>query len=333
MWGCKWPKPGWRPWGGLCYDQGQFLPEARAVGNGTMGSGRIGVAAVLAAGLMVGCRIAGREGPASRSLVTSRQLSQQGVAALERGQWDRADELLGQAVRACPSNVDARRHYAEARWNCGRHQEALAELEAAQRLAPEDASLAARIAEMRLAMGQTSAALDAAQRAIDLDPKQAAGWAVRARIWRAQRDWNQALADYQRALSCSPDDSRLPCEIAAVYLELHKPHRALASVQEIIDRCAPGEEPQEALVCQGLSYLALGRYEEAAESLSGAAARGRPTADILFHLAQAQWGAGRLGQALAAAEQAVALDPNHQPARILLEQTRLAAQPNDLPRR
>ena len=298
-----------------------------------MGGGRIGVAALVAAGLLGGCRIAGREGPASRSLVTSRQLSQQGVAALERGQWDRADELLGQAVRACPSNVDARRHYAEARWNCGRHQEALAELEAAQRLAPDDAGLAARIAEMRLALGQTSAALDAAQRAIDLDPKLAAGWAVRARIWRAQRDWAQALADYQRALSCAPEDPHIPCEIAAVYLELNKPHRALASVQDIIDRCAPGEEPQEALLCQGLGYLALGRYEEAAESLSGAAARGQPTAEILFRLAQAHWGAGRPARALAAAEQALALDPHHQPARTLLEQTRLAAQLDEGPRR
>jgi tetratricopeptide (TPR) repeat protein len=266
------------------------------------------------------------DGPASRSLVNSRQLSQQGVAALERGQWDRADELLAEAVRACPWNADARRSYADARWNRGLRNEALAELETARRLAPDNAAILVRLAEMRLAMGQTEAALQSAQRAIDLEPKSAAAWAVRAQIMRAAGNRDQALADYHRAMSYAPDDRAIPCQIAGLYLELNQPQRALATVQGLADRYSPGDEPQEVLYYQGVSYLALARYDDAVESLVAAAARDRPTAEILCRLAQAQWGAGRAAEALAAAERALALDPKHQPSRQFLQQTQVARQ-------
>jgi len=265
------------------------------------------------------------DGPASRSVIQSRQLSQQGVAALERGQWDRADELLAEAVRACPSNPDARRSYADARWNRGQRKEAIAELETARRLAPDNAAIHVRLAEMQLAMGQTETGLKSAQRAIDLEPKLASAWVVRAQIMRAAGNPSQALADALRAVSYAPDDRTIPCQVAAFYLELNQPQRALAIVQGLADRYSPGDEPQEVMYYQGLSYLALARYDDAAESLT-AAARERPTAEILCRLAQAQWAAGRAAEALAAAEKATALDPKHQPTRQFLAQIQTARQ-------
>jgi len=255
------------------------------------------------------------------------------VAALERGQWEHADSLLGQAVRACPSNADAHRNYAEARWNRGFHEEALKEMEAARRLAPDDATIMARIAEMRLALGQTDTAWQAAQQAIALDHKLASAWAVRARVMRAAGNPAEALSDYHRALSLSPDDRRVPSEIAALYLELGQPQRALLAIQNLADKYSPGDEPQEVLYYQGLSYLALNRYAAAAESLSAASLRERPTAEIFYRLAQAQLASGQTTQAIASAEQALAIDPKHRSARALLDQSQLARQPESSQRR
>jgi len=282
---------------------------------------------------VAGCRLTGMEGPASRSLVLSRQLSQQGMAALERGQGEQANELLSQAVRACPSNADAHRSYAEARWSLGFRDEALTEMETARRLAPDNAAILARIAEMRLALGQPEIASRFAQGAISLDPKLAAAWIARARVMRASGNTSQALADYHRALSLAPDDSTIPCEIAALYLELGQPQRALLAIQGLADRYSPGDEPQEVLYYQGLSYLAMQRFEDAVESLAAATVRDRPTAEILYRLAEAQRAAGRPGEALAAAEQALAIDPNHQPARQLVAESRIAQPANTLPLR
>jgi tetratricopeptide (TPR) repeat protein len=272
------------------------------------------------------------DGSASKSLVTSRQLSQQGVAALERGQREHADDLLAQSVRACPSNADAHRNYAETRWSRGFREDALKELEAARRLSPHDAGILARLAEMRLALGQPDAAAQYAQQAISLEPKLPAAWAARARVMRAAGNSAQALADYHRALSLSCDDRTIPCEIAALYLELKQPQRALLAIQGLADKYSPGDEPQQVLYYQGLTYLALNRYDDAAENLSAAAVRERPTAEILYRLAQAQRSAGRTAEAMAAAEQALSIDPNHQPSRALLAESQVARQ-SDTPQR
>jgi len=277
--------------------------------------------------ILTGCRLPGTDGPVSRSLATSRQLCQQGVAAMDSGQWDEAETALSRAVSTCPSNPDARRSYAEALWNRGARQEALAQLEKAQRLAPDDAAVWARVAELRLAMGQTDLALESAQRAIDLDPRLAAAWAARARTMRAMNRPADALGDYQRALGYQPQNRRIPVEIAELYGQLHRPERTLATLQALAERFSPGEEPQRVLYLEGLAQMSLGRFDEAVESLSAAATREQPTPEILCRLAEARWRAGRPDEAAAAAREALALDPSHQSSRRLLDGLELAQQP------
>ena len=52
------------------------------------------------------------------------------------------------------------------------------------------------------------------------------------------------------------------------------------------------------------------------------------TAEILYRLAQAQWLAGRPGDAVAAAQAALAMEPRHQSCRELLDRIELARQTN-----
>ncbi len=262
-----------------------------------------------------------------RSLAASRQLCQQGVAALERGQWDAAEKTLSQAVATCPSDPDAHRYYAEALWNRGARKEALAQLEKAQQLPADDAGLAARMAEMRLGLGQNAPALEMAQRAIRLDPRLPAAWVARARVLRAMNRGDDALGDYQRALGASPDDRATQLEMAELYLGLNRPERALATVQSLGQRYSPGDEPPQVLYLEGMSQMALGRFDDASASLSAAAVRGRPTPEILYRLAEARLSAGQVQEAVAAARDALAIDPGHQPSQQLLRRLDLAREP------
>jgi tetratricopeptide (TPR) repeat protein len=278
-------------------------------------------------GTLAGCRLLGVGGTVSQSVATSRQLWQQGLAAIERGQWDRAEPLLLQAVRACPTNADARRSYAEALWNRGARQEAVAQLAEALRNNPEDAGLLVRMAEMRLELGTVDTALEVANQAIDLDPKLAGAWAVRGRAMRAKKRPLEALANSHRALGLAPSDRQIPVEIAEVYGELGQPQRALATLQGVADSYAPGEEPQRVLYLQGLAQTALGRYGDAVEYLTAASTRAQATPEILFRLAEAELAAGQPTQAAASAREALALDPKHQPSRDLVERIEIAQQP------
>jgi len=283
--------------------------------------------------LLAGCRLPGHEGPVSESLATCRQLSQQGIAALERGERQNAEALLDKAVKACPLDPEARRHYAEALWQRGAQQKAVAQLAEAARQASDDATLQVRLAEMYLAMGQTEAARRHAEQAVNLNPRLAGPWAIRGRVMRAVGQPQEALADCHRALRYAPDDRRILLEVAELYRQLNQPDRALQTLQTVADTYSPGEESPEVLHLTGMAYMALGRYDEAVESLAAAATRGKPSTDIFYRLGEAQWLAGRADEAAATAQQALALMPSHQPSRDLLGRIELARQPQQPPLR
>jgi tetratricopeptide (TPR) repeat protein len=288
---------------------------------------------LVAAGLVMlaysapGCQLSGRGGPVSESLAASRQLSQQGIAALERGQWVQAESLLGKAVDACSVDVEARRNYAEALWHRERPSEAIAQLQEAARLASEDATLEVRLAEMHLTSGRVETARRHAEKAVDLNPKLSAAWAIRGRTMQAGGDARRALADYHRALAAGSDDQAILLEIAELYRRLNQPQRALAALHRLGETYPPGEEPQQVLYLEGLAYLALARPGDAAEAFSLASTRGQPSPEFLCRLAEAQLAAGRPDEAAATAREALALDPQHAPSQELLGRADLARQP------
>lgn len=293
-----------------------------------MGYSRPLVGAVIVLALLsAGCRLPGQQGPVPQSLTDCRRLSQQGVTALERGEQPKAETLLAKAVAACPVDAEARRHYAESLWRRGAREDAIAQLQEAGRLAGYDASLWARLAEMRLASGQRELARQDAEQALKLDPKLPIAWAIRGGVMRAAGQPREALADYLRALSYAPNDRTMLREVAELHRQLNEPQRALQTLQTLADTYSPGEEPAEVLYLMGTAYVALGRYEDAVESLSAAAAGGSPSPETLCSLGQAELLAGRPAEAAEAARRALALQPQHQPSRDLLQRVELAQQP------
>lgn len=275
----------------------------------------------LAAG---GCRLPNLRGPVPADLASSRQLCQQGVASLERGQAQEAETLLAEAVKVCSTDPDARRHYAEVLWARGNRAEAVRQMEAACRLNPEDAARQVRLAEMHLAEGRIEQAQQNAERAIDQSPKLSTAWAIRGRIRRSQGDLRGALADYHRALGYAPQDRQVLAEVADLYHQMQQPQRALETAQSLAETYSPGEEPQTVLCMLGASYSVLSRYDDAVECYSRAALGQRPTPELLFRLGEAQMLAGRTGEAALTLQQALALDPRHAPSRDLLSRIEVA---------
>lgn len=268
---------------------------------------------------MAGCRLHRGAEPAPRSLVQCRQLSQQGLRALEHNDLPRAETLLAHAVEACPVDAEARRRYAEVLWQRDKQQEALSQLDEAVRLSSEDSDLLAHAAQMRLTLGQTTQANELAERAIDFDPKNAAAWAARGRVRRRAGQFHEALSDFQRALGIAPDSRDVMREIAEVYQELQQPQQSLAAWQCLCDAYPPGEEPQHAMYQTGLAYNAVGRPADAVEYFRLAQQRGPTNPELLFHLADAELRAGRRNAARATAQQALQLEPGHAPSLALME--------------
>jgi tetratricopeptide (TPR) repeat protein len=277
--------------------------------------------------LPVGCQFPSRQGPVPKSLAECRRLSQQGVAAMDRGRQQDAESLLGKAVAACPTDAEARRHYAESLWRRGARQEAIVQLEESSRLTGEDAAISTRLAEMYLANGQLELARQSANRAIDLDPRLADAWAIRGRVMRTVGLTRDALDDDLRALRYAPKDREILLEVAELYHRDNKPERALQTLQTLAETYSPGEEPGHVLHLMGLAYVALGRCDDAVESLANAVQRGKATPEMYCDLGEAQLLLGRPGDAANSAREALAIQPQHRPSLALLEHIQLAQQP------
>lgn len=274
---------------------------------------------LLCAAAFAGCRTLDRA-PVAQSVVEGRQLTQQGVNAMERGDWRRAESLLERAVSTNAQDVDARRNYAETLWQRGAKTDALAQFEAARKLNECDPALAVRTGEIYLALGQTHSASEMVDVALRGDPKFAAAWALRGSVSAAGGKPREALADYQRALGYAPDSDDYAMLVAETYRTLNEPEQALVALETLAERYPPGEAPQQVLHQQGLALASLGRHDDAARMLAAAAQRDRPSAELLYHLARAEFASGRPQHAHYALQQALAHDPAHAPSQTLAAQ-------------
>lgn len=276
---------------------------------------------------LTGCQLTQRFGPVPKSLVASRQLSSRGISAIEREDWTEAETLLAQAVKTCPVDPQARRHYAEALWHRGEKQEALAQMDEALRLSSDDPKLLLSAAQMQADQGALESALASVEKSLDLDPHAPEAWALRGKLMQQAGLSRRALADYQKALGYDPQNREVLLATAELYRQLNEPQRALANLQTLVDLDPQGSESQQVLYLMGLSYAAMARYDEAGESMRLALRRGQPTSDILYSLAEVEMRAGRPEAAQAATQQLLALDPQNTAGRELSQRVEVALRP------
>ncbi|MCC6492878.1 MAG: tetratricopeptide repeat protein [Pirellulales bacterium] len=268
--------------------------------------------------LPAGCATLRKPKVVPDSVATCRQLSCDAVAAMQRGQWEEAHQLLNKAVSMSPADMDARRQLAEVLWQTGQRQEAAVQMETAVRLDPRHAPTVVRSGEMLLGLGAADRALARAEEAVALDPTLASAWALRGRVYRQQGKLEGALADMHQALRYSGNDAALLQDLAELQYLMDHPQRCLATLRHMLSTTPPREQSQQALWLEGLAYGKVNRHEDAAASLYAASLKGTPQPELLYQLAQAQSAAGRTQEALASARQALAANAQHAGSRELV---------------
>jgi tetratricopeptide (TPR) repeat protein len=289
--------------------------------------------AVVALVTAPGCALFRRRGANAEGVAAARELSRQGVAAMERGQWQQAEDLLNKSLIGAPDDAATHGSLAEVLWHRGAKPEALAQIEEAVRKDEDNANLRVRAGELSLAAGNCDAAMAHAERAIRSDPEIAAAWALRGRCFQGMNQSDRALADLQHALEFEPDNSDLLLDVATIYRQRGQPARSLTTIHHLLDTYSPGEEPQNVLTLEGLTLLDLGRSHQACVVLEAATRREPPNADRLYYLAHAYLAAGRTEQAASVAQQALTLNAAHQPSRELLAQLAAQTSSNETQRR
>jgi tetratricopeptide (TPR) repeat protein len=239
--------------------------------------------AVVAGG---GCRLIPRSGPVPQEVADARRLCNEGLSAADRKDLLRAEGLLEQAVKNCPTDVDARRHYADVLWQRGERMAAVTQIAEALRLSPGDTSLCIDGGRMYMELGLLDDADRLSREAVRVAPRSEKAWRLHGQVALARGRPEEALADYHRALAIAPDDRELILDTAEIYRRLGRPQRALATLAILGESYPPNQTPPQVLALEGMAQEALDRPTDAIESYRQAVARGLDSQDVATRLAK-----------------------------------------------
>ena len=237
------------------------------------------------AALGSGCKLMPRSGPVPQDVADARRLCNEGLSAVDRNDLLRAEGLLETAVKNCPTDVDARRHYSDVLWQRGERMEAVTQIAEALRLSPSDVGLCIDGGKMYMDLGLLVDADRLAREAVRVAPGSDTAWHLHGQVALARGRAEEALADFHRALAIAPDDRDLLLDTAEVYRRLGRPQRALATLAILGESYGPNQTPPQVLVLEGLAQEALERPIDAVESYREAVARGLSSPEITARLA------------------------------------------------
>ncbi|MCO6455635.1 MAG: tetratricopeptide repeat protein [Pirellulaceae bacterium] len=266
--------------------------------------------------LSIGCATL-LPGPRTEEITAARQMSIRGVDAMQRGQWDEAEGLFNQAIAKCPVDERARCHYAETLWHRGAHGDAIAQMREAVRLSGGSAALSLRLGEMYLEQGNLRQAARYADEAVAQRAELPRAWALHGDVLARQGKAEEALASYHRALSYQDHFPRVQLAVSEIYRQQQRPDRALGTLTALADQYPPGQIPPEVFWQRGLALKDLRRFDDAVEYLAEANRLGLASADLLFHLSEAQLLAGDPLSAQRVVLQALQQAPEHRGAQQL----------------
>ncbi len=234
----------------------------------------VSLAVIVALMLTAGCRLVPRRDPVPEELAAARRLCNQGLCAADEQDLARAEGLLERAVNSCPTDIDARQHYADVLWKRGSKVEAVAQIAKALEFAPGDVGLCLQGGRMYMDLGLLDDADRLSNDAVLNAPQSAEAWHLHGQVALARGRPDDALADFHRALAVAPDDRAVLIDTAEVYRRLDRPQRALATLAMLGETYGPNQLPAEVLVLEGLAQEALGRPDDALASYRRAREKG-----------------------------------------------------------
>ena len=206
-----------------------------------------------------------------------------GIAALQAGDYRKAESKFKTVLGAVPKNAEANYYMGAAKAGSGKHEDAIRYLEKAIKYDEYQYGAYDQLGRSYMALGKKAEA----QQALD---------ALNAKA--------QACGD-----TCAPALIAARDGLKSV-VEGSAPAAAPAPQSLLF---GPQTEPRAAYM-DAVAMINSGKFEDAIASLKALGAAIGPNADVLNYLGYSSRKLGRFDQALGYYEQALALDPNHRGA-------------------
>ncbi len=180
----------------------------------------------------------------------SAALVQQGLIAVQAGEFAAAATVFARAIEADPTNVEAHRHLALAHVDAGQFEQAETAYEELLALDPDQASAHFELAQLLANRGQAAEAIGHLTRATALAPDyKQAHYQLALLLDRAGRP-AEALERYDRVLALDPDYAEAATRRAAAIAAVGRPTEALELLGARVD-----DVPSDAAAVQALSVV------------------------------------------------------------------------------
>lgn len=237
---------------------------------------------------------------------------EQGVAAIQQGDFARAKRLLGELCEQRPEHARAQFYYGVALHNLSEMDPAIAAYQRAVALDPKLTEAWVNLSAALLDVERADEALSVAERGLEAHPDAPELLYNRALALRAQNRTDDALSAYARALEAGPDNPEVKYGYAEALIEAGDRDRARPLLESLTD-----VERVDILASSARLLGGLGAFDACVRALDKALGM-EPLAELHVQRGLCRHGRKDEPGALADFQAAVAADPSFAPAHYYL---------------
>jgi|HubBroStandDraft_6_1064221.scaffolds.fasta_scaffold01363_14 tetratricopeptide (TPR) repeat protein len=241
------------------------------------------------------------------------RLTEEARVACERGEHERARQLLEHAGEIAPNDPDVQYRIARVLLLVGDTDEAVKHLRYATKRGVDDPEAYLELARVLLEAHQYGECQEMIDSALRLVPTHVPAQLLAGRLAELRHKDEEALAIYYGVLGNDPSDVQAMLRVTDVLMRTDRTSQAAPLLRTIVDsdRISPVEQAR-AHWSLGLIYGREHRWAESATQLAAAAdLRPALTADEAYQIAYAWWEAGNRDKAQTYVNRTLASSPQH----------------------
>jgi superkiller protein 3 len=230
------------------------------------------------------------------------QLFQQGNATQDAGNYSQAEAIWRRVIQLNPKDASAYFYLGKALYSQKKLDEAIAAFHKAIQLNSNYANAYSNLGTALGQQGEPDEAIAAFRQAIQLNPKDATAYNNLGNVLRAQGKLDEAIAAYQKAIQLKPNLANAYTNLGIALSDQKKLSEAIAAYRQALRL---PEDKSGTLTTADNTFFYWGRFQYESRTPT--------TSHTLAHngLGLALQWQGKLGEAIAEYERAIAIDPNY----------------------
>lgn len=240
--------------------------------------------AVLCAG---GCHLL-RPHPVDLQSSLAREMTYNGIDAMQRGRIAEAQNLFAKAAEVDPEDQRIRAELARTLAQNGQVSEAISQMQQAVALSGGEASYHVELGQLYAQTGQWELARKESELALKNNRRLATAWSLKGLVEQATGELDQAKTSYHRALAHDPELADVRFALAQVYYDLKQPQRSLSVLDGLLHRVGASQLPAKYWLLDAQALAEIGQLDQAAEVLAEVADGPVPTPEMFLELSRIQ---------------------------------------------